>query len=104
MALAANETDLVAGDKHNLDDPKTIEVFNFVSRIATEQVARPSEGGDWTEPRAFFVQGNVLMYPGAMYEASGLMQDMADYDIGFLPFPKGPSASTYHAVEPDFSS
>ena len=101
MALAANETDLVAGDKHNLDDPKAIEVFNFISRIATEQVARPSEGGDWTEPRAFFVQGNVLMYPGAMYEASGLMQDMADYDIGFLPFPKGPSASTYHAVEPD---
>lgn len=101
MALAANETDLVAGDKHNLDDPKAIEVFNFISRIATEQVARPSEGGDWTEPRAFFVQGNVLMYPGAMYEASGLMQDMADYDIGFLPFPKGPSASTYHAVESD---
>lgn len=101
MALAANETDLVAGDKHNLDDPKAIEVFNFISRIATEQVARPSEGGDWTEPRAFFVQGNVLMYPGAMYEASGLMQDMADYDIGFLPFPKGPSASTYHAVETD---
>ena len=40
MALAANETDLVAGDKHNLDDPKTIEVFNFISRIATEQVGQ----------------------------------------------------------------
>lgn len=101
MALAANETDLVAGDKQNLEDPKTIEVLNFVSRIATEQVARPSEGGDWTEPRAFFVQGNVLMYPGAMYEIGGLVQDMAEYDIGFLPFPKGPSASTYHAVEND---
>lgn len=101
MALAANETDLVAGDKQNLEDPKTIEVLNFVSRIATEQVARPSEGGDWTEPRAFFVQGNVLMYPGAMYEIGGLVQDMEEYDIGFLPFPKGPSASTYHAVEND---
>ena len=101
MALAANETDLVAGNTHNLEDPKAIEVFNFISRIATEEVARPSEGGDWTEPRAFFVQGNVLMYPGAMYEASGLMQDLADYEIGFVPFPKGPSAESYHAVEPD---
>jgi len=101
MALAANETDLVAGDKHNLDDPKAIEAFNFISRLATEQVVRPTEGGDWQEPRAFFVQGNTLMYPGAIYEANALMNDMADYDIGFVPFPMGPSASQYHAVEND---
>lgn len=100
QALAANETDLVNGDKHNLDDPKVVEALNFISKMATEGVARPTEGGDWTEPGQFFRQGNVLMYAGADYEASGLKQDMPDFDIGFVPFPKGPSASTYHAHEP----
>lgn len=101
QAMASNETDMVAADKQNLEDPKAIEAFNFISRLYTENVVRPTEGGDWREPRAFFVQGNTLMYPGAIYEADGLMSDMADYDIGFLPFPKGPSATQYHAVEPD---
>ncbi|MGE5613531.1 MAG: ABC transporter substrate-binding protein [Bacillota bacterium] len=102
QALAANETDLVNEEmkKHNLDDPRVIETFNFISRLATENVPRPTEGGDWTEPRQFFVQGNTLMYAGCDYETSGLQNDMADYEIGFLPFPKGPSASTYHGCEP----
>lgn len=100
QALAANETDLVAGDKQNLDDPRVIETLNFISRLNTEGIPRPSEGGDWTEPRAFFVQGNTLMYSGADYEIGGLQNDMPDYEIGFLPFPKGPSASGYHACEP----
>jgi len=101
QAMASNETDMVAANKHNLDDPKAIEAFTFISRLATEGAVRPTEGGDWTEPRAFFVQGNTLMYPGASYEASGLKTDLADYDIGFVPFPMGPSASQYHAVEGD---
>lgn len=101
QAMAANSTDLVKGDQENLEDPRTLEAFNFIYRLATEEVARPTEGGDWTEPRAFFVQGNTLMYAGADYEADGLIGDMPDFDIGFIPFPMGPSASTYHAVEPD---
>ena len=35
QALAANETDLVAGNKQNLDDPKVIETLNFISRLNT---------------------------------------------------------------------
>lgn len=101
QAMAANETDLFKDDKQNLEDPKTIQAFNFIARIATENVARASEGGDWTEPAQFFRQGNTLMYAGADYEAGGIKNDMPDYDIGFLPFPKGPSASVYHATEPD---
>ncbi|MBM7582113.1 ABC-type glycerol-3-phosphate transport system substrate-binding protein [Caldicoprobacter guelmensis] len=100
QALAANETDLVAGDKQNLDDPRVIEALNFISRLHTEGVPRPSEGGDWREPRNFFVQGNTLMYAGADWEIGGLKNDMPDYELGFLPFPKGPSASGYHACEP----
>ncbi|WP_274652133.1 ABC transporter substrate-binding protein [Paenibacillus humicola] len=96
-ALAANESNLVNENKQNLDDPKTIEALNFVSRIDTEHVARPTEGGDWTEPGQFFRQGNTLMYPGMDYEMETFKKDMPDYEIGFLPFPKGPSASGYHS-------
>ncbi|MBW5445244.1 extracellular solute-binding protein [Cohnella sp. CFH 77786] len=103
-ALVSNETSLTKEDKQNLDDPKTAEVFNFLSRLATEKVARPTEGGDWTEPGQFFRQGNTLMYAGAMYEIGGLKNDMKDFDIGFLPFPKGPSAMAYHSVEPAFQA
>lgn len=99
--LASNETDWTNGSQHNLEDQRVIEAMNFLLALYTEGAVRPSEGGDWTEPRAFFVQGNTLMYPGAMYEVGGLKNDMADYDIGFLPFPMGPSATQYHAVEPD---
>lgn len=104
QALYSNETGLTNGDKQNLEDPKTIESLNFVSSIATGQFVRPTEGGDWTEPSQFFRQGNTLMYVGAGYEASGIKTDMADYDIGFVPFPKGPSASAYHTGEALFQS
>jgi len=99
QALAANETDLVDEDKQNLDDPRVIETLEFISKLYKENLPRPTEGGDWTEPRSFFVEGNVLMKAGADWETSGLKEDMPDYELGFVPFPKGPSASDYHACE-----
>ena len=104
FAIASNNTSLTKDDKQNLDDPKTLEALNFVSRLATEQVARPTEGGDLTEPGQFFRQGNTLMYAGALYELSGIQTDMPDADIGFVPFPKGPSATEYHSFEPRFQA
>lgn len=103
-ALYSNETDLTKGDQQNLEDPKTIEAFEFMVRIGTEELARPTEGGDWTEPSMFFRQGNTLMYAGAFWELDGFKEDMPDYDIGFLPFPKGPSATAYHSGETRFNS
>lgn len=97
QAMAANEANLVADDKQNLEDPKTLEVLNFLSTLATESVARPTEGGDWTEPGQFFRQGNTLMVASSDYEMENFTKDMPDYDIGFLPFPKGPSATGYHS-------
>ncbi|MFC4388772.1 ABC transporter substrate-binding protein [Gracilibacillus marinus] len=98
-ALLSNNTDLVKGDQQNLDDPKTLEALEFESRIVTEQIPRPTEGGDWTEPGQFFRQGNTLMYAGADHEIGGFRTDMPDYDIGFIPFPKGPSVSEYYSAE-----
>ena len=96
-ALASNNANLVYVDKQGLDDPKTLEALNFLSRLATEKVARPTEGGDWTEAKQFFIQGNTLMYAGNDYNAADFKKDMPDYDIGFLPFPKGPSETKYQS-------
>ncbi|WP_028610043.1 ABC transporter substrate-binding protein [Paenibacillus harenae] len=98
-ALYSNNTGLTKGDKQNLEDPATLDALNFVSRLATEQVARPTEGGDWTEPGQFFRQGNTLMYAGALWELGGMQTDMPDYELGFVPFPKGPNATEYHSYE-----
>ncbi|PWW07216.1 extracellular solute-binding protein [Paenibacillus cellulosilyticus] len=100
QALMSNEASLTKEDKQNLDDPKTIEALTFAQKVIVDKVNRPTEGGDWTEPGQFFRQGNTLMYAGAMYEIGGLKTDMPDADIGFVPFPKGPSASTFHSYEP----
>ncbi|WP_337102678.1 ABC transporter substrate-binding protein [Paenibacillus sp. YIM B09110] len=98
-AMYSNEAHLTKGDKQNLEDPATQETLNFLSKLATEKVYRPTEGGDWTEPGQFFRQGNTLMYAGAIYELNGFKTDMPDVDIGFIPFPKGPSATEYHSGE-----
>jgi maltose-binding protein MalE len=98
-ALASNETALVKGDKQNLDDPKTVEALNFLSKLSTEKLVRPSEGGDWTEPSQFFRQGNTLLYSSGAYEAEGLRKDMKDFEIGFIPFPKGPNGTSYNTPD-----
>lgn len=97
QALASNEANLVTEGKVMFDDPNTLEALNFISTLATERIARPTEGGDWTEPKQFFLEGNVLMFASHDYEMENLRQDMPENDLGFLPFPKGPKATGYHS-------
>ncbi|MCR8655921.1 ABC transporter substrate-binding protein [Paenibacillus endoradicis] len=97
-AMASNGADFTNGNQQALDDPKTIEVFNHISTFATEKLVRPTEGGDWTEPTQFFRQGNTLLVNGAMYEIAGYRTDMPDSEIGFVPYPKSPSATEYTSV------
>jgi hypothetical protein len=101
QALFSNEATLAKGNAQTLDDPKTVQSFNFLNKLAAEKVYRPTEGGDWQEPGQFFRQGNTLMVAGALYEVNNYKTDMKDYDLGFLPFPKGPSATEYHTGDTD---
>lgn len=104
QALAANDATLFKDGQQTLEAPRTLETLNFLSQLATEGLARPSEGGDWQEPHQFFRQGNTLMVVGSDYDIPSYKEDMADYDLGFLPFPKGPSADGYrsHVTIPNF--
>lgn len=101
-ALAANDAALTDGGTQTLDDPKTIEALEFAAEIF--EIARPTEGGDWTEPEQFFRQGNTLFMPGADYMYNGMVTDMPEHDIGFVPFPIGPSADGYRTYEADIQA
>lgn len=94
-ALASNEAVLTDGDKSALEDPKTMEALTFLARLKNEDVLTPSE----SDARMFFAEGNTLLYTGAVFEAQGLMDDLSDAEIGFLPFPKGPRATKYYSNE-----
>ena len=103
QALAGNEAAIVRDGQQTLDDPATIEVMEFISALG-DGIARPTEGGDWTEPKQFFLEGNTMMYVGQDYEMADFNDGLPDHDIGFLPFPKGPSATSYqtHITIPNY--
>ena len=101
-ALAANDAALTDADKQTLDNPATIEALEFAAEIF--KIARPTEGGDWTEPEQFFRQGNTLFITGPDYIYKGIVKDMPEYDIGFIPFPIGPSADGYRTYEADIQA
>lgn len=102
QALAANEATFVRDGQVTLEEPETIETLEFISDLG--DIARPTEGGDWTEPQQFFLEGNVLMFVGQDYQMDDFKDGLPEHDIGFLPFPMGPNASSYqtHITIPNY--
>lgn len=98
-ALMSNDAALTDGDQQTLDNPATMEAMEFTQEVF--EIARPTEGGDWTEPEQFFREGNTLFTVGADWMYDGLKTDMPEYDIGFLPFPQGPRVDGYRTYEGD---
>lgn len=99
FALMSNDAALTDGNKQTLDNPATIEAMEFTQDVF--ELARPTEGGDWTEPQQFFRQGNTLMTLGAGHDYNGIKTDMPEHDIGFIPFPQGPQVDGYRTFEAD---
>ncbi|BBH19447.1 hypothetical protein Back11_07920 [Paenibacillus baekrokdamisoli] len=85
-------------------DKKSIEALRFLSDLYTKsKVAAPNKDGnfnDYTESQKIFSSGKAAMITGELWEAKE-RKDMTD-DQGFVPFPKGPSATNatyFNAVE-----
>ena len=102
QSLASNEAAIVKDGQVTLDAPETTETLQFISDLG--EVARPTEGGDWTEPQQFFLEGNTLMIVGQDYQMADFRDGLPEHDIGFLPFPKGPNSDTYqtHITIPNY--
>lgn len=104
--IASNGADIVARTDtaavvKNLNDPKVIEAMEFGARLNSEITFG---GGDADTE---FRNGNVAMailewwHVGNFYTKDGIRQ-MED-NWGFVPFPKGPSADTYHSYGKEIS-
>jgi multiple sugar transport system substrate-binding protein len=106
FALASNNADLINlnDKKQSLDDPKTLEALQFTQDVMNSNVFPAGTRSDYQYPGPAFRKGNVLMYPVYNWQTQSVKQDMGDVDLGFVPFPKGPSASEYYtaATEPSF--
>ena len=50
---------------------------------------------NWTDAKNIFVNGNCAMFPFYIYTAVTEIGPAADFDYGFVPFPKGPAKSNY---------
>jgi len=98
-ALISNEADLINLEtgKQTLDDPKTVEAMQFTQDVINSNVIPKGVAGDWQAPNPAFKKGNVLMYSAANYQVQDLVKSMPGVDLGFVPWPKGPSASSFHS-------
>jgi len=106
FALASNNVDLIdlVNKKQTLDDPKTLEAMQFTQEVMNADIFPEGNRSDWQYPGPAFRKGNVLMYAAFNWMTQGVKQDMGDVDIGFVPFPKGPSADEFYtnATDPNF--
>ena len=106
FALASNNADLVdlANKKQSLDDPKTLQALQFTQDVMNADIFPPGTRSDYQYPGPAFRKGNVLMYAAFNWMTQSVKQDMGDVDIGYVPFPKGPSADAFYtnATDPNF--
>jgi multiple sugar transport system substrate-binding protein len=106
FALASNNADLInlADKKQALDDPKVLEAMQFTQDVMNANYFPEGMRSDYQYPGPAFRKGNVLMYAAFNWMTQGVKTDMGDTDIGFVPFPKGPSAETFstNATDPNF--
>lgn len=99
VAMVSNGTDLVdlAANKQALDDPKTVEALQFTQDVMNSNIFPKGVTTDWQAPGPAFRKGNVLMYNAFNWQTVSVKSDMGDVDIGFVPYPKGPSATQYYS-------
>jgi len=90
--------DATAG-KQTLDDPKTVEAFEFMNKLYNEDKVVKSKTGNFTDysESTAFADGDVAM----AYAWDWMANQYTNFDFGLVPFPKGPQSTdfTYPSYE-----
>ncbi|MFD0710701.1 extracellular solute-binding protein [Paenibacillus sp. GCM10027626] len=85
--------------KQTLDDPKTVEAFEFMNKIYNEDKVVKSKTGNFTDysESGAFADGDVAM----AYAWDWMANQYTNFDFGLVPFPKGPQGKefTYPSYE-----
>ncbi len=98
-ALLSNGADLIdlEANKQTLDDPKTLEAMQYAQDVANSTFIPKGVAKDWQAPTPAFQKGNVLMMDIANWQVPDMKQKMPDIDLGFVPYPMGPSANKFYS-------
>ena len=95
--LFSNDTAFAAGPTQTVDDPKTLEVLDFVHQLYNvDKTARPWNGNDWPINNSLFAEGKSGFWIASQWIndeqfLSPLGNAPHPFDFGMVPFPVGPS-------------
>lgn len=88
---------------NNISDPLLVSAQNLLADLNKEELAYPLWEHGWVSTPANVGKGEVLFYPVGIWALMDLNSEygMANYsesreDLGFVPFPKCPSADAYY--------
>jgi len=88
-----------------MGEPNAMEALRFLYDLHnTHKVVMPNKTAsyaDYEESQKVFNSGKAAFVPGAEWEGGG-RKDMQD-DYGFVPFPKGPKATSYTNISDGFA-
>lgn len=98
--MSSNEADAVkktsAGVELALNSKEAMEALNFYADFMQNVPHLQGWLGDWQSQIWSFRDGQSMMCYEAWWISYGYLKDMQD-EWGFVPFPKGPSASGYYS-------
>lgn len=102
--IASNNASFIGLDKNGkffnaTGTDEFLEAMNWGYNILKKYEMPQPEGTEWDYSFTSFVNGEAAMNAAAVYQA-GTYKDMED-DYGFVCFPKGPNADTYHNIWSD---
>ncbi len=104
QAIFSNGSDIVGKDAsgkytYDLEEPATLEALEWCVKVYTDYDMPDPEGAEWDYYKEAFVNGMAAFMPEQEYagNSGAFLNDMAD-EVGFVMFPKGPSASDYNNV------
>ncbi|MCR5279837.1 MAG: extracellular solute-binding protein [Lachnospiraceae bacterium] len=105
--LASNGGALVKKDGsgkfvYALEDADTMEAFEWIVNFWSKYDNHDPEGAQWDYFKEEFLSGNVAFLPEQEYAGTGTNYlTEAQFECGFVMYPKGPKAQNYSSVFDD---
>lgn len=92
--LMANGTGIAMSTEETLDSPATIETLEFIYNIYNvDKSARPWNQDNWDDNVTAFASGLSAFFTDAAWINNSYVPDDADWELGMVPWPVGPSGN-----------
>lgn len=92
--LMSNGTGIAMGPKENLSSPEVAEVIDYMYNMYNvDHVANPWNEDDWDYNQNSYMDGRVAFWITAAWISDANKDSELSFDIGWCPWPIGPSGS-----------